>query len=122
MKKILIADDERSIRILLRGTMEILDDVELIEASDGIEALKKVMESKPELAILDVMMPGMTGLEACRAIKSNKSLKDTRVIILTARGQKSDVDDAVSAGADRYMFKPFSPSELLDVVEEILNE
>ncbi|TZE82451.1 response regulator transcription factor [Calorimonas adulescens] len=122
MKKILIADDERSIRILLRGTMEVLDDVELIEASDGIEALEKVMESKPDLAVLDVMMPGMTGLEACRAIKSNESLKDTRVIILTAKVQKSDMDDAANAGADRYIFKPFSPSELLDVVEEILNE
>lgn len=122
MKKILVADDERPIRILLRGTMEILDDVELIEASDGIDALEKAMESKPDLAVLDMMMPGMTGLEVCQAIKSDKTLKETKVIILTAKGQKSDMDDAANAGADKCIFKPFSPSGLIDTVEELLNE
>lgn len=122
MKKILIADDERPIRILLKGTIEILDDVEIIEASDGEEALKKAKEARPDLAILDMMMPGLTGLEVCAAIKSDDSLEGIRIIMLTAKGPKSDIDDAIGAGADQYILKPFSPAELIEAIEGMLYE
>lgn len=121
MKKILIADDEKALRILLAGTLEI-DDYEILEADNGIDALKAAEKERPDLAILDVMMPGMTGYEVCKSIKTNDELKDIKVLILTAKGQASDKEAAKDLLADFYVSKPFSPAELLMTVEEILGE
>lgn len=119
MKKILVADDERALRMLIVGTLEI-GDFEVIEASNGIDAVRIAESEKPDLVILDVMMPGMTGYDVCKTIKTNTDLRYTKVLILTAKGQQSDKDAAREANADSYMAKPFSPAELLDTVEEML--
>lgn len=121
MKKILVADDEMALRMLISGTLEIGNFL-TIEASNGLEAWEKVAEEKPDLVILDVMMPGMTGYQVCQRIKEDEHLQRTKVIILTAKGQQADKEAALEAKADRYIAKPFSPAQLLDVVETILGE
>jgi DNA-binding response OmpR family regulator len=119
MKRILIADDEKALRMLIVGTLEI-GDFEVYEVDNGIDALKMVEKEIPDLVILDVMMPGVTGYEVCRQIKSNGALKNTKVLILTAKGQGADEIMARDVHADYYVPKPFSPHELLSKVEEIL--
>lgn len=119
MKKILVADDEKSLRMLITGTLEIGDFL-VVEADNGVDAWKMVSEEIPDLVILDVMMPGMTGYQVCQLIKSNEELKDIKVIILTAKGQQADKEAALEVHADYYIAKPFSPAQLLSVVEDIL--
>lgn len=121
MKRVLVADDESALRLLISGTLEI-GDFEVIEVDNGIDALGKVKMEKPDLVILDVMMPGMTGYEVCQHIKSDQSLEDIKVLILTAKGQQSDQEEAFKARADYYLSKPFSPAQLLTTVEEILEQ
>lgn len=120
MRKVLIADDEKALRMLIVGTLEI-GDFEVLEADNGIDALKMAENECPDLLILDVMMPGMTGYEVCRQVKSSDALKNTKVLILTAKGQESDKRTAEEVHADCYLSKPFSPMELLSTVEDILS-
>lgn len=120
MYKILIADDEKALRVLIRGTLDICD-CNILEAENGIKALELVKRENPDLVILDVMMPGMTGYEVCDRIKTNQDFKDTKVLILTAKGRQSDKEAAWEAMADFYLSKPFSPAELLSLVEQILS-
>lgn len=119
MKKILIADDERALRMLVSGVLE-MGNFKVIEASNGDEAVKLTEQDRPDLVILDVMMPGMTGYEVCKYIKFNMKLRDIKVLILTAKGQQTDIMAAKDARADCYMGKPFSPAELLSTVESLL--
>lgn len=121
MKKILVADDEKSLRMLISGTLEIGDFL-VVEADNGLDAWKLIGEESPDLVILDVMMPGLTGYQVCRLIKSDEELRKIRVIILTAKGQQSDKEAALEARADFYIAKPFSPAQLLSVVEDILGD
>lgn len=119
--KILIADDEISLRTLLRAVMSSeAQEFDLIEAVDGDDALAKVSSDKPDLIILDVMMPGQSGFEVCEKIKKDEKLKNTIVLILTAKGQETDKEWAQSVGADHFLSKPFSPMELLDTVRNLL--
>jgi CheY-like chemotaxis protein len=118
--KILIADDERALRLLIAGTLEI-GEYDILEADNGIQALDLVKRERPDLIILDVMMPGITGYEVCKRIKTNPDIADTKVLILTAKGQQSDEEAAWEALADFYLAKPFSPMELLSMVEEVLS-
>lgn len=120
MYKILIADDERALRLLIAGTLEI-GEYDILEADNGIQALDLVKRERPDLIILDVIMPGMTGYEVCKRIKTNPDIADTKVLILTAKGQQSDEEAAWEALADFYLAKPFSPMNLLSMVEEILS-
>ena len=119
MYKVLVADDEKALRLLVMGTLEI-NDYDILEVDNGIDALRTVIEEKPDLVILDVMMPGMNGYEVCREIKTNPNLMGTQVLILTAKGQQADREAAEEAFADYYLPKPFSPMELLSIVEKIL--
>ncbi len=121
MKKILVADDEKSLRMLISGTLEI-GDFSVVETDNGLDAWKMISEERPALVILDVMMPGITGYQVCRLIKSSKELQQIKVIILTANGQQSDKEAALEAQADVYIAKPFSPAQLLAVVEDILGD
>lgn len=120
MYKVLIADDEKALRLLIAGTLEI-GGYDILEADNGIRALELVKLERPDLIILDVMMPGMTGYEVCKWIKTNPDIADTKVLILTAKGQQSDKEAAWEALADFYLSKPFSPMELLSMVEKILS-
>ena len=119
MKKVLIADDQPSLRLLVSATLA-SDDLDIIEAADGDEAWEMIEAQHPDLALLDVQMPGRTGLELAQAIRSSHELAHTRVILLTSKAQQGDVEAGLAAGADRYLTKPFSPMELLDEVERVL--
>lgn len=119
--KILIADDESSLRTLLRAVMSSEEgEFELDEAVDGDDTLIKIKANKPDLVILDVMMPGLSGFEVCEKIKRDEKLKDIIVLILTAKGQETDKEWANSVGADCFLSKPFSPLELLDTIKDLL--
>lgn len=122
MPKILIADDEPSLRLLVRATLSVNKSFELIEAADGNEALAKVQNEKPELILLDVMMPKLSGFEVCEKLKNDPSTKNITIIMLTAKGQQSDRDWALSVGTDYFLTKPFSPIELFNLIEKILSE
>jgi DNA-binding response OmpR family regulator len=116
---VVIADDESSIRLLVHATIE-SDDFVVMEASNGAEAWALIQQHKPGLVLLDVQMPGRSGLEVLRLIKADPDLKATRVILLTSKAQETDVEVGLMAGADFYLTKPFSPLDLLTRVEEAL--
>jgi CheY-like chemotaxis protein len=115
MATVLIVDDEQHIRLLIEQALEELenDDVELLTASDGEEALDVVANHRPELVFLDVMMPKRNGFEVSQAIKADPANAGTTVILLTAKGQALDREQGVAAGADDYLTKPFDPDDLL---------
>lgn len=121
MPKILIADDEPSLRLLVRATLSANKTFELIEASDGNEALIKSQSDLPDILLLDVMMPGLSGFEVCERLKNEKKTKKIKIIMLTAKGQQSDRDWALSVGTDYFLTKPFSPIELFNLIEKILS-
>lgn len=116
---VLIADDEPSMRLLVRATIE-SDQYDVLEAADGDEALALITKHRPSVVLLDVQMPGRSGLEVLAMIRRDASLVATRVIMLTARALKSDVEVGLAAGADLYLTKPFSPLDLLTRVDEAL--
>jgi CheY-like chemotaxis protein len=116
---VLIADDEPSMRLLVRATIE-SDQYQVLEASDGDEAWAMIKKYRPSVVLLDVQMPGRTGLEVLAMIRSEPSLAATRVIMLTAKALKADVELGMTAGADLYLTKPFSPLDLLTRVDEAL--
>jgi two-component system phosphate regulon response regulator PhoB len=119
MKKVLIVDDQPDIRKLIRMTLEFEDDYQCKEAYNGETALLAIDEWKPDVVVLDVMMPGRyNGLEVCRQIKSAVKAP-TKVILLTARGQARDLEEGENAGADKYVVKPFSPGDLVKHVESV---
>lgn len=120
--RILIVDDHPELRKLVRMTLE-FEDYQLAEAQDGASALAAIELQRPEVVILDVMMPGdLSGYDVCERIKSDARTHDTKVILLTARGQQADLARGRDAGADHYLVKPFSPLELLDSVNAALTE
>jgi CheY-like chemotaxis protein len=118
-RTVLIADDEPSIRELVQVTIG-ADDINVVEASDGDEAWSLIQAHQPSLVLLDVQMPGRTGLEILSAIRADARLAGTKVIILSASAAASDMTGAVAAGADSYLTKPFSPRDLLLHLDEAL--
>jgi len=118
-RTVIIADDEPSLRILVRATVG-ADDYNVVEACDGDEAWSLIQQHRPSLVILDVRMPGRPGLDILRGIKSDPNLSATRVILLTASAQESDIRAGLVAGADSYLTKPFSPRDLLSRLDEAL--
>jgi len=120
MKKILIVDDQLEVRELVEVTMRV-GDYQILKAQSGEEAIEIVKAEKPELIIMDVMMPGgMDGLEATRILKNDPETKNCKIIMLTAKGQQSERENGIKAGADDYFVKPFSPLDLIRKVEEFL--
>ncbi len=119
MAKILIAEDERDIRDLIEFTLKYAGH-EVIKASNGAEAVELAPTVKPDMILLDVRMPRMTGYEACRTIKSMDAMKDIPIIFLSAKGQQSEMESGMDAGAYDYILKPFAPDELNKRVKEIL--
>lgn len=109
-KKILVVDDEPHIVNLIKLTLS--DDFEVIEAYSGMEAVEKVKTQKPDLVILDLMMPNMDGFETCAKLRTMPQTKQTPIMILSAKSQIVDKFKSINAGADDYMCKPFDPSEL----------
>ncbi len=119
MKVVVVADDEPSLRLLVLATIDSVKR-QVIEAADGDEAWTQIQQHRPALALLDVQMPGRTGLELTRLIKQDPALAGTQVILLTSKAQESDIAAGIAAGADHYLTKPFSPLELLTMVEGVL--
>lgn len=117
--KILIADDEPNILISLEYLMK-REGYDVQVARDGQEALDTVRRERPRLVLLDVMMPKKSGFEVCQEIRSDESVKDTLVLMLTAKGRDTDVAKGLAMGADGYMTKPFSTKELVQKVRELL--
>ena len=116
--KILIVDDNVQMRTLLRITFTRQTDYQLLEAENGVDGLKIVCDELPDVVITDVMMPGeLNGLDLCRRIKASEH-KFCYVVLLSGKGQQSDIDSGMQAGADVYRVKPFSPIELVDIVKE----
>jgi DNA-binding response OmpR family regulator len=121
-KKLLIVDDESHIRMLIEQALEELenDDVEFLTADNGEKALELIKTENPQLVFLDVMMPRMNGMEVCRKVKQELSMKDVYIIILTAKGQELDKQRGQEVGADLYLTKPFDPEVLLVKAKEVL--
>ncbi|HEY9618065.1 MAG TPA: response regulator [Microcoleaceae cyanobacterium] len=121
-KKILIVDDEPHIRLLLEQTLEELEDqdVELLTATNGKEALELIQSELPQLVFLDVMMPQMNGFDVCHTVKHELAIADIYIIMLTAKGQEFDKQKGMEVGADLYMTKPFDPDEVMEKSMEVL--
>jgi two-component system, OmpR family, alkaline phosphatase synthesis response regulator PhoP len=121
-KKILIVDNERHIRTLLKQSLYQVQKqgVKLITAEDGQQALKMIDAEHPDLVFLDLMMPGLNGFDVCRLIKSDHRVRNTYVIILTARSQSVDKAMGNIVGADEYIVKPFDPDMVARRAQQIL--
>jgi DNA-binding response OmpR family regulator len=120
MAKILIAEDEPDIRDLISFTLRFAGH-EVISTSNGEEALQKALEAIPDLILMDVRMPRMTGYEACKRIKTEESTKHIPVAFLSAKGQESEINAGLDAGAVEYILKPFAPDELTERVRILIN-
>jgi len=114
--KLLIVDDIGQLRKLVRYTVG-YGLYEVHEAANGAEGLEKARSLVPDVMILDVMMPDMSGFQVCAAVKQDPRLKSVFVVLLSARGQKRDFEQGRRAGADAYVVKPFQPDQLLEIIE-----
>jgi CheY-like chemotaxis protein len=119
MAHILVAEDERDIRELINFTL-VFAGHQVTQAANGAEAVELAPKVKPDLIMMDVRMPKMTGYEACRQMKQMDELKNTPVIFLSAKGQDEEVQTGIEAGAVAYILKPFSPEDLTRQIGEIL--
>jgi two-component system phosphate regulon response regulator PhoB len=116
---ILITEDEAALVAMLRYNLE-KEGYAVDEAADGQEALLKVAESRPDLILLDWMLPQLSGLEVCRQIRRNPETRNIPIIMVTARGEEADRVRGLDVGADDYIAKPFSPSELMARIRAVL--
>ena len=117
--KILIADDEPNILISLEFLMK-REGYQVVLARDGQEAMEAIVRERPALVLLDVMMPIKTGFDVCYEVRGNDAIKDTLIVMLTAKGRDTDVAKGLALGANAYMTKPFSTKELVQKVRELL--
>jgi CheY-like chemotaxis protein len=117
---VLVVDDEPVIRELVRSVLSRDGRFRLLCAGDGAEAVELAREHQPQLVLLDVRMPHMNGIEACRAMRDDPGSASATIVMLTAMGQDDDIARGYDAGADDYFLKPFKPSELLERVQEAL--
>jgi DNA-binding response OmpR family regulator len=116
---VLVADDDADIRELVAFKLE-QAGFDVTSVSDGAAALDAIRANPPRLAVLDVMMPGLSGIDVLRQVRADESLGDVRIILLTARSRDLDVDAGFASGADDYVIKPFSPKELVHRVTVVL--
>jgi DNA-binding response OmpR family regulator len=119
MTAILVADDDMDIRDLVAFKLE-QSGFDVTAVDNGLAALTAARLEPPDLVVLDVMMPGMSGIDVCRELRNDRSTSGLPIILLTARAQEGDVEVGFGAGADDYIVKPFSPRELVKRVEAVL--
>ena len=117
--RILVADDEKTVRDLLRDVLGVNPRYEVLTARDGYEAIRMARREHPNLVLLDIWMPGATGLEVCRELKKDERTSDVKIIMVTALDQESDKAIARAAGADGYVTKPFRLAVLRDEIERV---
>ena len=116
---ILIVEDEKEIQELVRYNLE-KDGYRILEAATGEDALKLAVEQSPELIVLDLMLPGIDGLEVCRRLKRDQATESIHIVILSAKGEEPDIVTGLEMGADDYVTKPFSPRVLTARVRAVL--
>lgn len=121
MAKILIAEDEQDIRDLIEFALRYVGH-EVVAYSNGIDAWKQTLIDKPDLILLDVRMPGMSGIETCLKLKSDPKTMHIPVVFLSAKGQDSEIKAGLNAGAIEYILKPFAPEDLNNRLKKILEE
>ncbi len=120
MHRLLVVEDQADIRALIRATLE-FESFEVHEAEDGVGGLHLARALRPSIMLLDVMMPGeIDGIQVCEQLKGDPSTAGIRIVLLTARGQKADIQVGRAAGCDAYLVKPFSPLQLIDTIEQLL--
>ena len=119
-ERILICDDEPSLRELMRIALD--GDYDFVEAESARQAIEIARERPPDLLLLDVMMPGQSGLDVLEFVRSDPDLEGTPVVVVSAFSSEADRRAAVAAGANRFLAKPFEPDDLVSVVEELLQE
>ena len=119
MTKILIAEDERDIRELVNYSLQ-FGGFTVVQVSNGVEAVARAQTELPDLILMDVRMPKMTGYEACRQMKAIPALRDIPVVFLSAKGQETEIQTGLEAGAEEYILKPFAPDELVKQVQAVL--
>ncbi|HMD89920.1 MAG TPA: response regulator [Anaerolineaceae bacterium] len=119
MAKILIAEDERDIRDLIAFTLRFAGH-DVVAVGDGQEAVEVVASEMPDLILMDVRMPRMTGYEACQKIKADPKVSHIPVVFLSAKGQDAEIRTGLDSGATEYLLKPFAPSDLSQRVNELL--
>ena len=122
MPKVLIVDDEDALRFILQQTLEEFEEVGLVilSASNGEEGLNLIINERPDIVFLDVMMPIIDGFEVCRKVKKELGLTNIFIVILTAKGQSVDSEKSNEVGADLYLSKPFNPMKIMEIVSEKL--
>ncbi len=120
MTRVLIAEDDQDIRELIVLTLS-FHGFEADSATDGQEAVEFALEKSYDIILLDVRMPRMTGYEACRRLRELESTKEIPIIILSAKGQESEIRAGLDAGANEYILKPFAPDLLIHKINEVLN-
>jgi CheY-like chemotaxis protein len=121
-KKILVADDEPDVLFMTAFSLRTVGGFEVVEARNGLEAVEKAQQVHPDLIVLDIKMPRMTGYEACRRLKEIPELRDIPVIFLSAKGQRQEIEEGINAGAADYILKPFAPEELISKVRKVLGK
>ncbi|MCA1065116.1 response regulator transcription factor [Rossellomorea sp. AcN35-11] len=121
MARILIAEDEDVLRMLMVDTLED-EGHELDEAADGQEAINRIMENEYDLILLDYMMPLYTGLEVIEKVRTSPEKSEVKIMMVSAKSQQADKDLVMQSGADYFISKPYSPAELVQKIEDILNE
>ncbi|HEY2544122.1 MAG TPA: response regulator [Gaiellaceae bacterium] len=121
MTTVLVAEDDEDILLLVTTRLQ-RDGFEVIAARSGSEALELMRERRPDVAVLDIGMPPPDGLEVVRQVRGDAALRATRVLLLTAKAQESDVRRGLDAGADGYISKPFSPADLSARVRALLDQ
>ena len=120
MTKILIAEDERDIRELVSFSLQ-FGGFSVVQAANGAEAVERAQAELPDLILMDVRMPKMTGYEACKQMKQIPAVRDIPVVFLSAKGQESEIQTGLEAGAEEYILKPFAPDELVKQVQVVLD-
>ncbi|MGD0751400.1 MAG: response regulator [Anaerolineales bacterium] len=120
MAKILVAEDERDIRDLITITLDFAG-YKVVSASDGEEAVNLARQEIPDLILMDVRMPRMTGYEACALLKADAKLRDIPVIFLSGKGQDSEIQAGLEAGAADYLLKPFAAEKLIERIHTVLS-
>jgi PleD family two-component response regulator len=121
-KKILVVDDSKVASMTAQLILRREKRFDVIEASDGIEAVKKATEELPDLILMDVMMPNMDGFEACRELRSLESTKDIPIIMVTTRSEADNVEMGFESGCNDYIFKPVEGIELLTKVRKLIDQ
>jgi len=121
MRKVLVIDDDLQIITFIKFVLE-KNGYEVVTANSGVEGLKLIDKEKPDIVLLDVMMPGMNGYEVLKNIRENSDTKELPVIMLTALGMGEDFEKAVNSGANWYIVKPFKPQHLIERIELLLSK